>query len=125
MNKTVGHTELDCFRLPDGFKPAPPKKREKSRIHQSGPFIRGPIPLAWLEPVLAMSGRSPLAVALALHFQAGLERSARVRVTGKLRNRFRLSTRAVSRSLALMESAGLIAVTRKPGRCHVVDILKQ
>ncbi|MEO2036093.1 MAG: hypothetical protein ABGZ35_28810 [Planctomycetaceae bacterium] len=85
-------------------------------------FVRGPIPLAWLTPVLSMRGRSPLALALALRFQCGLEGSKTVRLTHKLCQRFQMSARSVQRALDVLEEVGLIQVARKPGRCHVVTI---
>ena len=80
--------------------------------------------MSWLTPVLTMRGRGPLAVALALYHQAGLERSDTVRMTEKLRERFHVNKRTASRALARMESAGLIQVIRRPGCCHVVEILR-
>ena len=112
------------FKLPVGYQVKHPTKSVPKRRRQTGPFIRGPIPLAWLDPVLAMPGRTPLAVALALCYQFGLERSTRVRLTRKLRDRFSIESRSAGRALSLMESAGLVTVTRKPGRCLVVEILR-
>jgi hypothetical protein len=115
---------LEQFRLPVEHKPAHSKKPPKCR-RQSGWFVRGPIPLAWLDPVLSMHSRTPLALAVALWFQSGLERSNTVRLTHKLRQRFRLPARSIPRALKDMETAGLVRVVRQPGRCHMVEILEQ
>ena len=115
---------LEQFRLPVEHKPAhstkPPKRRR-----QSGLFVRGPIPLAWLDPVLSMHSRTPLALAVALWFQSGLEQSNTVRLTHKLRQRFRLPARSIPKALKHMETAGLVRVDRQPGRCHVIEILER
>ncbi len=66
--------------------------------------------------------RDALDVAMALHYQASLERSNRVRFTRKLRERFGIESRSAGRALSKTEVAGLVTRTRKPGCCHVVDI---
>ena len=60
--------ELDAFRLPVGSLPMRRKEKNSHQPipRQRGAFIRGPIPLAWLDGVLNLPGRGPLVVALAL-----------------------------------------------------------
>lgn len=124
--------EIEAFRLPPEsvavagglVDSTQALKRGRKRIpRQVGPFIRGPIPLNWLDGVLSLPGRVPLVVALALVYQSGLEGSATVRFTRKLRNRFGLAARSVSRTLEKMESMGLVRIHRPPGRCREVEIL--
>jgi hypothetical protein len=86
-------------------------------------FIRGPIPLAWLDGVLKLPGRFPLMVAPALAYQSGLEGSARVRFNNKLTGRFDVAPGSASRILELMQIAGLMRIHRPPGRCREVEIL--
>ena len=124
--------EIEAFRLPPGSvtvaggiaDSAQAMKRGRKRIpRQVGPFIRGPIPLAWLDGVLSIPGRVPLVVALALVYQSGLEGSSTVRFTHKLMNRFGLARRSVSRTLEQLQTAGLVRIHRPPGRCREVEIL--
>ena len=117
--------ELDAFRLPVGSLPMRRKEKNSHQPipRQRGAFIRGPIPLAWLDGVLNLPGRGPLVVALALMYQSGLERSPSVRVTHKLLKRFRIPPRTSHDVLAKLEAAGLLAVTKRPGRCREVEIL--
>jgi hypothetical protein len=121
---------LEAFRLQPGSvavggaESCPTWKRGRKRIpRQLGAFIRGPIPLAWLDGVLKLPGRVPLVVALALLYQSGLESSPSVRVTHKLLQRFGIPPRTSYDVLAKLEAAGLVVVTKLPGRCRVVKIL--
>ena len=117
--------DLESFRLPGGD--LPPLKRSKTvrraASRQRGAFIRGPIMLAWLDGVLSLPGRMPLVVALALAYQSGLEGSGTVRFTRKLMARFGIPLRTCHDVLAKMEAAGLVAVTKRAGRCREVKIL--
>src|SRR4051812_11889091 len=50
-----------------------------------GQFLRGPIPLAWLEKAAKLPGKAPLAVALAIRFESGRRNNARsVKLTNPL-----------------------------------------
>jgi len=117
--------DLESFRLPS--VDVPPYQRTKTgrraASRQRGAFIRGPILLAWLDGVLRLPGRMPLVVALALAYQTGLEGSGNVRFTRKLMTRFGIPLRTCHDVLAKMEAAGLVAVTKRAGRCREVKIL--
>lgn len=124
--------EIEAFRLQPGsgavasgvVGSSPTSKRGRKRIpRQLGAFIRGPIPLAWLDGVLKLPGRVPLVVALALMYQSGLEGAGKVRFTHKLMRRFGVAPRSASRSLELLQAAGLVKIYRPPGRCREVEIL--
>lgn len=123
---------LEAFRLQPGsvavsagvVTSKPTSQRGRKRIpRQQGAFIRGPIPLAWLDGVLSLPGRIPLVVALALVYQSGLEGSATVRFTHKLMNRFAIAPRSASRALELLQAAGLVRIHRPPGCCREIEIL--
>jgi hypothetical protein len=51
------------------------------------------------------------------------KQNATVRATGKVLLRFGVQRKAAYRCLAALESAGLVAVDRRPGRCPEVTIL--
>ena len=118
---------IEVFRLQPGsgavVSGRNPKRSRKRVPRQLGAFIRGPIPLAWLDGVLRLPGRSPVVVALALAYQSGLEGSVRVRFTPKLMGRFGVAPRSASRTLERMQAAGLVRIHRPPGRCREVEIL--
>ena len=87
-------------------------------------FLRGPIPLPWLLKTMSLGGKTPLKLGLALHFQAGLEKSkSELRLTTKLKNEFRIPVRSARLAVKKLEAAGLIAVERKAGQCLRVTIL--
>ncbi len=124
---------IEAFRIPPGSgavaggagdSPRTLKRGRKRIPRQLEPFIRGPIPMAWLDGVFSLPGRVPLVVALALVYQSGLQGSSTVRFTHKLMNRFGVAPRSASRSLERLQAAGLVRIHRPPGRCREVEILK-
>lgn len=86
-------------------------------------FLKGPIPLVWLETAARLPGRS-LHAGLALWYAAGLTRSAIVPLSNISGFRFGLDRNAKYRALEWLEGAGLIKVERKLGRAPVVTILQ-
>ena len=83
-------------------------------------FLKGPVPLAWLEAAARLPGKS-LHAGIALWYAAGLARSASVSNLSGVR--FGLDRNAKYRALAWLEEAGLITVERKLGRAPVVTLL--
>ncbi len=68
-------TTIDRLRLPPGYTPTPEQSTPRSKPSKShwiaGPFLKGPIPMNWLSVAAKLRGKAPLAVALALWFEAG------------------------------------------------------
>jgi hypothetical protein len=128
-NSTDAFADLDRLRLPvgqTGVRLAAPAKGPSSpptpnRI--KGEFVKGPIPLAWLTVASELSGKAPLAVALAIWFEAGRRKSKEVRLTIAILRRFNVNRRAKYTALKALEKAGLVKVRRKPRRNPVVTIL--
>jgi hypothetical protein len=119
--------DLEAFRArsPDELPPPPaPGRPKKKRAHGTEPFLRGPIPLAWLARAHAAGG-SALAVGLALWFVRGVSgRRAPVKVDSSVRRRFELSRDQTGYGLRALEAAGLVARVKKGrGRCAVAEIL--
>lgn len=85
-------------------------------------YVRGPLPWVWLTTCACLPGRA-LQVALALWFEAGLRKSHTVQLRPKHLRALGTDRHAVRRALLAMEGAGLVTVTRAPGRAHVVTIL--
>jgi hypothetical protein len=86
-------------------------------------YLKGPVPLAWLETAAKLRGRS-LHVGLVLWYAAGLSRSASVHLSNVLCSRFGIDRNAKYRALHSLEDAGLVAVKRKRGRSPLVIILE-
>jgi len=79
-----------------------------------GLFIRGPIPMPWVERVAQLPGKA-LALALGLWWLHGMAKGGEVTVTRKMLERLNLSRDAAADGLTRLERAGLIRVTRAPG----------
>jgi hypothetical protein len=120
--------DLDAFRLAPGALDGWPKAHGKPRRGQprrrvEGEYLRGPIPLAWLSRAAGFRGKAPLAVALAVWFEHGRRKQTEVKLSWAILRRFGLDRQAGYRGLAELESAGLVAVDRAPGKNPVVRIL--
>jgi len=118
--------DLESFRYADtsfglGEKRTIPKRK---RVGTKNPFIRGPIPMAWLTKAANLPRRNALLVGLMLFHLAGLrsEHIGLVLCVERCKP-FGLGRKAVQRGLVDLESVGLIRVDRASGRCPRVDIL--
>ncbi len=96
--------------------------RPPQRLRKGERFLKGPIPLSWLETAAALPGRS-LHAGIALWYAAGLTRSASVPLSNISGLRFGLDRNAKYRALGWLEGAGLITVERKLGRAPVVTLV--
>lgn len=98
-------------------------RRDRPPRHVKGEgFLKGPVPLAWLEAAARLPGRS-LHAGLALWYAAGLTRSATVALSNISGVRFGLDRNAKYRALEWLEGAGLVKVERMLGRAPVVTIV--
>jgi DNA-binding transcriptional ArsR family regulator len=91
---------------------------------EAGPDYRplyGPIPWAWWLPASRLPGRS-LQVASVCWLLAGWERSADFELALDGWAEFGLSRFSASRGLDSLERAGLVAVTRLPGRSRFISM---
>jgi hypothetical protein len=121
-------SNVDRLRLSPQEQPPPAtspaaatSKLSQRRI--KGEFIKGPIPLAWLSSAARLPGKAPLAVGLALWFEAGRRRAKEVILTTAILSRFNVGRKAKYKGLIALEDAGLIRVYRKPRRNPVVTVL--
>lgn len=87
------------------------------------PFIRGPIPIAWIGGAAALPGKA-LHLALAIHWLSGMNKGAPVKVPKKVLETFGLSMDAYRDGLKRLEAAGLITVTRLPGQSPFVRVVQ-
>jgi len=100
-----------------------PAKRGARASTIKGEFLKGPIPLTWLSSAAALSGKGPLAVGLAIWFEAGRRRSREVTLTNAILERFGVTRKTKYRGLNALEEAGLIVLDRRPRRNPVVTII--
>lgn len=119
--------DLEAFRArsPGELPPVPAPRRQKKRRTASQPFLRGPIPLAWLATA-HRAGGSALAVGLALWFVRGVSGNrGPVKVGQSVRRRFELTRDQTGYGLRALEAAGLVRYVKQGrGRCAVVEILE-
>lgn len=120
--------DLDRLRLAPAATAVPAQVRPTAQPDRGrrvrGEFLKGPLPLAWLTAASKLTGKSPLAVGLALWFEAGRRRSMTVNLTTAILTRFGVRDRkAKYRGLCALEEAGLIEVVRVPRRNPTVTIL--
>ena len=102
--------DFSRFRLKDSFKEPPPSRPPQRPIvsnlrNAPAPFIKGPIPLAWITAAAMLPGKS-LQVGLALWYLAGLKKTKTVPL-GNLLPKFGVDRKSKGRCLKLMERAGL------------------
>ena len=111
----------------DRLRIAPRLKRSRcdvpARTNLSQGFVKGPIPLPWLEIAARLPGKS-IHAGIALWYVAGLTRSRLVPLSNIAGLRFGLDRNAKYRALQWLEGAGLVAVERKLGRAPLVTILE-
>ena len=125
--------DLEAFRLPEsvvsdvgdtGRPDAEAIRPGKLKTRRTQRFVKGPIDLPWLKRVAALPGKTPLLIALALHYQSGLSKSkSGLRLTSKLRGEFKIPDRSARLAVKTLETAGLVSVERNPGQCLKVSIL--
>ena len=93
----------------------PPRHRPGQR------FLKGPIPLHWLQAAARLPGQA-CQVGLALWYLAGLGSTATVSLSNAVLTGFGVDRHAKYRALKALAGAGLITVTRSPGQNPVVTI---
>lgn len=88
----------------------------------AGRFLRGPIPMAWLDVARALPGRA-IHVAIEIWHWRFIKKSMTVKINLSRMGRFGVTRPTASRGLQALESAGLVRVEREPGRAPVVTII--
>jgi hypothetical protein len=106
--------DLDRLRLPPSALGVRTARRRLPRHRAGEPFLRGPIPYAWISTACRLPG-SGLHVATAVRFlRDRFPRNGRWSVE-ELAVGLHLSVRSVQRGLHSAEEAGLVSASREPG----------
>ena len=96
--------------------------KASTRSPKAAHFIRGPIPLDWMETAIPL-GRKATQVALAIWYAHGFNRDDPViKLTRTKLKRFDVTTETARTILHKFEAAGLVSVDRKQGRSPLVTI---
>ena len=109
--------DIDQFRLS-------PNQNGKHRSRTKRPFLKGPIPLKWLQCAAGLPGKA-LQVGLALWYLAGVKRSKVIKFSYKRAEEFGTKRHAAYRGLRALEKAGLIGVEKGQGRAPMIFIEEQ
>ena len=88
----------------------------------SVPFLKGPIPMAWLNVAARLPGKT-LNVGIAIWWLAGMSKPTSFKLTRKSLDQLGVSRDAASDGLKRLEDNGLILVKRSPGQRPTVQIL--
>ena len=88
----------------------------------SVPFLKGPIPMAWLNVAARLPGKT-LNVGIAIWWLAGMSKTTAFKLTGKSLDQLGVSRDAASDGLKRLEDNGLILVKRSPGQRPIVEIV--
>lgn len=117
--------DLEKFRAASDWSPEVPRNPQRTARKKTEPFLKGPIPIAWLAKAAEMGGSS-LAVGICLWFQHGVRGGAGpIKVTKAVRRRLGVSPDRLQRGLKGLERAGLIRFDQRGrGHCAVVQILE-
>lgn len=111
--------DLDRLRLRS--RPLRPPRLGLPRPVNGQRFLKGPIPLPWLEAAALLPGKS-LHVAVALWYLGGLQKCRVIALSNIVGARFGLDRNSKYRGLAALEDAGLITIVRKLGRAPLVTL---
>ena len=114
---------IDLDRLRLASRPRQSRCDKHIGLKPGQGFVKGPIPLPWLEIAARLPGKS-IHAGLALWYVSGLTRSRSVPLSNIASRRFGLDRNAKYRALQWLEEAGLVAVQRKLGRAPLVTILE-
>ena len=88
----------------------------------SVPFLKGPIPMAWLNAAAKLPGKT-LNVGIAIWWLAGMSKTSAFKITSKALDQLGVSRDAASDGLKRLEDNGLILVKRSPGQRPTVEIV--
>ena len=88
----------------------------------SVPFLRGPIPMAWLNEAARLPGKA-INLGIAIWWLDGMAKTKTFKLTGKALDQLGVSRDAAADALKRLEGRGLIRVQRAPGQRPTVEIL--
>ena len=117
--------DLDRLRLPAELVGDVASRRRPPRHRSGDPFIKGPIPYAWIASACRLPGAG-LHVAMAFRFYRGRFRfkpRERRWSLSDVAKGLRISDDSARRGLHAAELAGLLAVEREPGCKLAVSVL--
>ncbi len=115
--------DFDRYKLPQADKTHLPITRHQVIVRRlKSPFLRGPIPLDWLQKAMKLGG-SATSVGIILWYLRGLKKLTIFKIgTQDIANLIGRSWLTAKRGLKALEQHGLISIERYDGRKHLVEI---
>jgi hypothetical protein len=115
--------DLDRFRVdtPPIKTPSPDRPMPTERTRIRGKFLKGPIPLPWLQAAARLSGKA-LNVGFFLWYRRGLENTSTIKLRYDDLADFGVLPDAAGRALTKLEGANLVKTTRHKGRKPIVRL---
>jgi len=112
---------LEKLSLPPGFKHERKAKKSLPKHKQGEYFLKGPVPWAWITAASRLPGKA-LHAGTAIWFLAGMKNQRTVALSGKILRNMGVERVAGYRALNVLEKAGLVSVSRHPGRNPEVTV---
>ncbi|MBF0497146.1 MAG: helix-turn-helix transcriptional regulator [Deltaproteobacteria bacterium] len=116
------YQEDESWRLPEEKVDMSAFMDVPNKLDKHHKFIRGPIPLTWAMTACHQSSAA-CRISFMIWYQKGVTRSETFRVSHTLAKQFGISRYAAYHGLVALEQAGLITVTRKPGKAAEVTVI--
>ena len=88
----------------------------------SVPFLKGPIPMAWLNQAAKLPGKA-INLGIAIWWLHGMSSNKTFKLNGKALEQLGISRDAAYSALKRLEAQGLVRVERSPGQRPTVEIL--
>jgi|GEM_PF-1569356 len=115
MNKNKAVIGNDDLNIPTRKLHFNKKTGEMTEWTKSEAFLKGPIPMSWINRVASLPGKV-LNVALAIRWLSDMNANQPIKLTRNAMERFNFSSDAASAALKLMEKNGLIKIQRLRGQ---------
>ena len=97
--------------------------KKKLPRHKPGEkFLKGPIPLVWLEAAAKLPGKA-LHVGIEIWFWAGIKGPEGIKLSTASLIKFGVERHSAYRAVNALENAGLISVIRHKGRKPIVSLI--
>ena len=106
--------DVEQFRIPTPISQGLRKRKQ-------GKFLKGPIPLDWLQGAGQLPGKA-LHVGIVLQFLSGVKRSSEVQFSYSLAEEFGVKRHSAYRALKALEQRGLIKIRRGIGKNPIVRL---
>jgi hypothetical protein len=110
--------------LPEALSSDSQRRLEARSERQRRQFLKGPIPLVWLERAARLQGKA-FTLSVLLWFMTGVNGPGPFRLSRRLLERFQIGRKASYRALTALEAEGLIVSDRNKGRLPRIRIIYQ